>query len=143
MKRLTPLALIAAMALALPAQAEIGGDIVAQLRAQGFSQITVTHTLLGRVRILAKAGRLAREIVLNPNTGEILRDYTDAGDSDTARTAASASASASGGGLVASTGSGAGGIGGIGTDTGATATGADAGTGTGGDAGSGAGSGSE
>lgn len=139
MKRLTPLALIAAMALAQPAQAEIGGDIVAQLRAQGFSQITVTHTLLGRVRILAKGGRLAREIVLNPNTGEILRDYTDAGDGDTARTAASAS----GGGLVASTGSGAGGIGGIGTDTGATPTGTGTGTGTGGDAGSGAGSGSE
>jgi hypothetical protein len=50
-------------------------DLVAQLRGQGFQKVTITRTLLGRVLILGSATEGQREIVLNPNTGEILRDY--------------------------------------------------------------------
>lgn len=49
-------------------------DVIDQLKAQGFRSIVQERTWLGRVRILAtrKGGR--REIILNPGTGEILRD---------------------------------------------------------------------
>jgi hypothetical protein len=55
-------------------------DVVAQLRGQGFSQIKVATTWLGRTRITAQKGNLSREIVLNPRTGEILRDLLQNGD---------------------------------------------------------------
>lgn len=50
------------------------GEIVASLRAQGYGQITVEVTLLGRVKITAIKQFNHREIVINPRTGEILRD---------------------------------------------------------------------
>lgn len=49
-------------------------EIVASLRAQGYDQITVEVTFLGRVRITAVKQSNLREIVINPRTGEILRD---------------------------------------------------------------------
>lgn len=49
-------------------------EIVASLRAQGYEQITIETTLLGRVRITAMRQSNLREIVFNPRTGEILRD---------------------------------------------------------------------
>lgn len=49
-------------------------QIVSQLRAQGFEHIEVSRTWLGRARIGADRGDVSREIVLNPNTGEVLRD---------------------------------------------------------------------
>ena len=48
--------------------------VVSQLTKQGFYNIAVQTTLLGRVRILADRGDGQREIILNPRTGEILRD---------------------------------------------------------------------
>jgi hypothetical protein len=66
---------VMAAALAHPALADsFEGSVVAQLRAQEFKQIVVERTLLGRVRILAVQGSRHREIILNPRTGEILRD---------------------------------------------------------------------
>lgn len=50
-------------------------QIVSQLTAQGFTRIEVSRTLLGRVKIEARSPRLERELVFNPVTGEILRDY--------------------------------------------------------------------
>ena len=50
-------------------------SIVQQLRNQGFTQIEVRRTLLGRSRIVAQSNRLYREIIVNPSTGEILRDF--------------------------------------------------------------------
>lgn len=50
-------------------------QIVSQLRAQGFSEITLQRTWLGRVRVIAKRDDLRRELVFDPQTGEILRDY--------------------------------------------------------------------
>lgn len=49
-------------------------EIVAQLRKQGFGNIVVERTWLGRIRILAERSDARREIILNPGTGEILRD---------------------------------------------------------------------
>jgi hypothetical protein len=54
--------------------------LVSQLRAQGFDRITVSRTLLGRTRILALAPDQRREIIFNPRTGEILRDFWEALD---------------------------------------------------------------
>lgn len=51
-------------------------QIVVQLRAQGFSEIAMNRTWLGRVRIIALRDDLRRELVFNPQTGEILRDFS-------------------------------------------------------------------
>ncbi|EKE71209.1 PepSY domain-containing protein [Celeribacter baekdonensis] len=58
-------------ALAQPAE----DMILAQLRQQGFKKITVGRTLLGRTRFVATGNGQRREIILNPVTGEILRDF--------------------------------------------------------------------
>ncbi|MDG1376183.1 MAG: hypothetical protein P8P56_04010 [Yoonia sp.] len=50
-------------------------QIISQLTDQGFGNFEVSRTLLGRVRILSKSNTLSREMVFNPVTGEILRDY--------------------------------------------------------------------
>lgn len=54
--------------------------IVRQLQAQGYDDIAIGRTWLGRVRIEARSGNAEREIVVNPRTGEILRDYWDDGE---------------------------------------------------------------
>ena len=64
------LAAVAGPALA----ATYAEDVVAQLNQLGFSNITVETTWLGRIKILATRGDGVREIILNPRTGEILRD---------------------------------------------------------------------
>jgi len=48
--------------------------IVDQLQKQGYSDVRVGRTLLGRTRIVAEGEGREREIVVNPRTGEILRD---------------------------------------------------------------------
>lgn len=54
-----------------------GQDIVtASLQAQGFEVTLVHWTWLGRIRIIAVSADIRREIVINPNSGEILRDYS-------------------------------------------------------------------
>lgn len=60
--------------------------VIAQLRAQGYKKIVVETTLLGRVKISAafKGGR--REIILNPRTGEVLRDLWISPDGDVGST---------------------------------------------------------
>ena len=75
-----------AMILAGPVRAQsrsqaIVERIVAELRRQGYTEFRVRRTLLGRVLIDAEGPGKEREIVLNPNTGEILRDiWDDEGD---------------------------------------------------------------
>ncbi len=49
-------------------------EIIFQLQSQGYSQIEVKRTWLGRMRIFAVGDGVVREIVINPVTGEILRD---------------------------------------------------------------------
>lgn len=57
-------------------------SVTRQLQQQGYTEIRISRTLLGRTRILATGPKTQREIVLNPRTGEILRDFAtqDAGD---------------------------------------------------------------
>ena len=57
-------------------------QIVSQLRDQGFSEISLQRTWLGRVRVIARRDDLRRELVFNPQTGEILRDYWREDDDD-------------------------------------------------------------
>jgi hypothetical protein len=72
-KRLTT-AIVMTLCLSLPAMAEVYDPFVSQLRDQGYGQITVGRTWLGRIVISATREDVAREIVLNARTGEILGD---------------------------------------------------------------------
>ncbi|MCU0801541.1 MAG: PepSY domain-containing protein [Rhodobacteraceae bacterium] len=49
-------------------------QVVRQLRDQGYGAITVNNTWLGRTRIVGQSGNGSREIIIDPRTGEILRD---------------------------------------------------------------------
>jgi hypothetical protein len=76
MKRVLIPLVIAAGLLGPPAHsATTEESIVAELREQGFQRIEIRRTLLGRTRILAESSAYEREIILNPATGVILRDY--------------------------------------------------------------------
>jgi len=50
---------------------------IAQLQAQGFTNLTVTKTWLGRTRITASSKTFNRELIFSTRTGEILRDYSE------------------------------------------------------------------
>lgn len=62
------------------ARADYVEDIVKVLKKEGYSEIDVTRTLLGRVRIVASRDGQLRELVCNPRTGEILRDVLSGPD---------------------------------------------------------------
>ncbi|PWK58308.1 hypothetical protein [Silicimonas algicola] len=67
-----------ALAMTAPAAAspdEVRARIVAELREEGYAEIRISRTLLGRMRFVAVTGDRQREIVVNPATGLILRDY--------------------------------------------------------------------
>ena len=49
-------------------------QIVQALRREGYTRIEISRTWLGRTRILASGGPGQREIVVQPATGEVLRD---------------------------------------------------------------------
>jgi uncharacterized membrane protein YgcG len=55
---------------------------VRQLESQGFRNIQVSRTWLGRTRITASSKTHEREIIFNTRSGEILRDYWDSADDD-------------------------------------------------------------
>lgn len=76
MKRVLIPLVISAGLLGAPAYAAATEDgIVAELRDQGFTRIEIRRTLLGRTRIVATSPAYEREIILNPSSGVILRDY--------------------------------------------------------------------
>lgn len=66
------LAILTATAGAAATPEEI---IFAQLQDEGYTVQQVSTTFLGRIRIAAAKGDYQREIVINPRTGEVLRDY--------------------------------------------------------------------
>lgn len=72
---------LAILASPLAAQS-VQDHVVQQLQAQGFLKIKIERTFLGRIRIEAYSDRFERELVINPNTGEILRDYWEPLDDD-------------------------------------------------------------
>ena len=75
--------LVGTAAALLPGAAfarDFADKIVRRLRRQGYSNISSSRTFLGRIRIVAWRGDESREIILNPYTGEILRDVWTAAD---------------------------------------------------------------
>lgn len=56
------------------ARADYVDDVIDQLEDQGFEDIDVSVTLLGRTRIVATGRGGTRELILNARTGEVLRD---------------------------------------------------------------------
>ena len=62
--------------LAVPAAAQAPQESVPDLlQRQGYEILQIHWTWLGRIRIVAETDELYREIVISPDTGEILRDY--------------------------------------------------------------------
>ena len=62
------------------AHADEVGDIVRWLRGLGFDDVATSRSLLGRVQIRATGAIGTRELVVNPRTGEVLRDvWVDTG----------------------------------------------------------------
>ena len=59
------------------AHASVEDKIAARLKREGYRITKRKRTWLGRVRILAVRNREQREVVLDPATGEVLRDYSD------------------------------------------------------------------
>lgn len=98
--------------------------IVEQLEAEGYSSISTERTWLGRMRIIAENDRGQREIVINPNNGEVLRDLWmaesggqgAAGGSGNGSSVMSSVDRESGSSSSASSGGGSGGGGGGGQD---------------------------
>ena len=86
MKRILIPLVVAAGLIGPPVHAATADAIVTELREQGYRQIEIRRTLLGRTRIIATSPSYDREIVLNPSTGVILRDLIrvrdTAGDDD-------------------------------------------------------------
>ena len=68
------LIIAASLAGTLASASAFADEIMRQLQGDGYSDIIIETTWLGRVRITAVADGGAREIILNPSTGEILRD---------------------------------------------------------------------
>ena len=48
--------------------------VVEALKAEGFTYIEIRRTMMGRAKVMAYGEDSMREVVLNPNTGEILRN---------------------------------------------------------------------
>jgi hypothetical protein len=75
MKRLI-LAAVCAIALGQPVLAQsIDERIAASLQAEGYQIVTMSRTWLGRIYVIAETDSVRREMVFNPATGEVLRDY--------------------------------------------------------------------
>lgn len=49
--------------------------MIAGLQGQGYVILEQGYTFLGRLRIVAQNDQIRREMVVNPGTGEVLRDY--------------------------------------------------------------------
>lgn len=79
----TALIILALTASPAPALAQsVEEQVRTQLSAQGFTEIDMRRTLLGRLRVVATSETHRREIVINPGSGAILRDYWEERDGD-------------------------------------------------------------
>jgi hypothetical protein len=61
-------------------------QVTEQLLAQGYEDITFSRTLLRRLRVVALSETSERELILNPTTGQILRDRSKPLNDDTEAT---------------------------------------------------------
>lgn len=82
--RLPLLILTLALTLAPSVQAQTSPEVppveqafLSGLKAQGFVVVEYGYTWLGRLRFVAVNGKLRRELVVDPATGEVLRDYAE------------------------------------------------------------------
>lgn len=70
------MAMVCAGVIGLPAFAQtIDQRIAAGLEAEGYQIVTLYRTWLGRIYVIAETDDVRREMVFNPATGEVLRDY--------------------------------------------------------------------
>jgi hypothetical protein len=53
----------------------VSDKVFANLKAQGYLVVQQDRTWLGRIWVLARSKTVQREVVFDPTTGEILRDY--------------------------------------------------------------------
>lgn len=79
-RRLFLLTSVGALVCAPPAFAAVApeDEVARNLTGAGFRITSRRRTMLGRVRFLAVRGSTEREVVLDPSSGEILRDYSRA-----------------------------------------------------------------
>ena len=78
---------LALLSIAGPALARPVADRIArELSRQGFTSIEISRTLLGRDRVVATGPDGRREVIVNPRTGEILRDLWTPGTGSTGGT---------------------------------------------------------
>lgn len=70
-------------------------DVAARLLREGYRITYRKRTWLGRVRFKAQKGKTIREVVVDPTSGEVLRDYSESASS---RDEKSAESNGSGGG---------------------------------------------
>ena len=76
MVKRTLLAGLVLVSLAASANARtVEERLIAGLKSQGYVILEDGYTFLGRLRIVAENATYHREIVVNPETGEVLRDY--------------------------------------------------------------------
>ncbi|MDC0738734.1 hypothetical protein N6L24_10620 [Cognatishimia sp. SS12] len=73
---------LAAMVLCAPASATTLEALLAELEAQGYHEIEISRTWLGRIRIEAESATHERELILDRGSLEILRDYAEPQDGD-------------------------------------------------------------
>jgi len=123
------------------AQTTLQDQYIAMLTEQGFTELEISRTWLGRTRIEAKSKTSEREIIFNSRTGEILRDFTEssAGDGSSSGDNASGNSESGSGADGGETGGSAGDSGGTGGDGGSGGDGGDPGGSSGGDSGGDAG----
>ena len=70
------LAALLMMILSEPALARtVEERLISGLKSQGYVILEDGFTWLGRLRVVAENAQYHREIVVNPETGEVLRDY--------------------------------------------------------------------
>lgn len=75
MARLTAAALLLSIWPIVGNAAGLEAKIIASLQAQGYTIVESNYTFLGRLRLIVENGEYHREMVFNPGTGEVLRDY--------------------------------------------------------------------
>lgn len=56
------------------AQTDMTQQTISRLQALGYTEFQVSKTFFGRVKISALSDDMAREVVMNQHTGEILRE---------------------------------------------------------------------
>ncbi|MEM7717978.1 MAG: hypothetical protein AAF222_02150 [Pseudomonadota bacterium] len=75
MKRLLLVFMLCVAPITVHANEAVKERVVRELREDGYNDIRVGRTFLGRMRFVANKEGSRREVVVNPATGVVLRDY--------------------------------------------------------------------